>query len=323
MAEQSSNVAIYAALAGNLAIAVAKFIAAALTGSAAMLSEAVHSVVDTGNQVLLLYGKYRAAKPADRAHPFGYGRELYFWSFVVALLIFAAGAGVAVYQGVSHILHPEPIERPVIVFGVFGIAFVFEAVSCVIAVRHIRSALGSQSFWRAFRETKDPTDFIVVFEDGAALLGIVVATIGTALTVATGSGVYDGGASIAIGLILSVVAALLARESKALLIGERADPALTRAAEALARNTASVAHVNGIATIQLAPEQVIVAASIDFDDNATAGEVECAIAAFEQQLQADHPEVVAVFVKPQSEGEFARRQAAGATAITPDPVGSV
>ncbi len=319
MAEKSSNVAIYAALAGNVAIAVTKFVAAALTGSAAMASEAIHSVVDTGNEGLLLYGKSRAARPADADHPFGHGRELYFWSFIVALLIFTVGAGVSIYEGIAHIRAAEPIRDPTIVFAVFGASFVFEGVSFIVGLRQVRQVLEGKSFWQGFRESKDPTDFVVVFEDGAALLGILVAVAGTGLTLLTGSEIYDGGASIVIGVILAVVAVLLARESKALLIGERADPQIALTAEREANRLAEVVSVNGVATVQLAPNQVIVTANLDFEDSVTAGAIETVVADYERRLREEHPAVVAVFVKPQARREFDRRQAEGQTTVTPDP----
>lgn len=315
---EGSNFVVWAALLGNLAIAVTKFVAAAITGSSAMLSEGIHSFVDTGNEVLLLYGMKRAARPADETHPLGYGRELYFWSFIVALLIFAVGAGVSVYEGVVHLQNPEEIRQPRIVFIVLGISFVFEGISWFFALREFRSKQGGHSAWAAFKESKDPPTFMVLFEDSAALAGIVVAAAGAGLSVATGNPHYDGIASLVIGAILGVVAVLLARESKALLIGERADPELSAAIMALANSQDGVGRPNGIATVQLAPDQVVVNLSLEFDDGLRTPEIEKAVVELEQRIRKDHPEVSAVFVKPQSGSEAAKRQKTGDSGVTAD-----
>ena len=297
---EGSKLVVYAALAGNVAIAVTKFVAAAISGSSAMLSEGVHSFVDSFNQLLLLYGMNRAQRPPDDTHPLGYGRELYFWSFVVAILIFGLGAGVSVYEGVVHIQDPEPVRRPALVFGVLGVSFLFEGGSWLVALREFRAKQGAKSFWQAFRHSKDPTTFMVLFEDSAALAGIVVAAAGVGTALLTGDPRFDGIASLVIGAILAAVAVLLARESKALLIGERADPELSAAILKLARATPTVEGANGVATVQLAPDQVVVTLSLDFEDARSAGEVERAVAELERKVRAAHPEVTAIFVKPQS-----------------------
>jgi cation diffusion facilitator family transporter len=214
------------ALAANLGIAVAKFVAAAITGSSAMLTEGVHSLVDSTNQLLLMYGQKRARKPADAAHPGGYGRELYFWSFVVALLVFALGAGVSVYEGIIHVLEPEPAVSPLIAYAVLVIAFLLEGGSTVAAFREFDGARRGKSWWLALTSTKDATTVIVLLENGAAMAGILVAAIGLGISQMTGDPRFDGIASIAIGLLLGVVAIFLAREAKGLLIGEAADPEL-------------------------------------------------------------------------------------------------
>src|SRR5260221_1975801 len=220
----SSTKVIYAALLGNLLVATTKFAAAALTGSSAMLSEAVHSLVDTGNEVLLLHGLRRAARPADQAHPFGHGREIYFWSFVVALCIFALGAGVSVYEGILHVLDPAPITRPVVNYVVIALALVFEGGSWKVAFAEIRRAIGYQRLLEAARPSKDPTTFMVLVEDSAAVLGLLIALAGTVAAEVLDRPVLDGVASIAIGVLLGMVAAFLARHSKGLLIGDPAQP---------------------------------------------------------------------------------------------------
>jgi cation diffusion facilitator family transporter len=320
MAKSGTVVAVWAALAGNLLVALAKFAAAAITGSAAMLSEAVHSSVDTINEVLLLYGIARSARPADRSHPLGYGRELYFWSFVVALLIFALGAGVSIYEGVNRLLHPMPIERPAVIFIVLAVSLGFEGASWLVGMRAFSIAKRHLGWWEAFRRSKDPPAFIVVFEDSAALLGILAAASGTAAAVLTGDSRWDGVASLGIAAILAGVAALLARESKALLIGERADPALSDAIMRIAADIAGVCSANSIVTVQLAPRNVIATLSLDFFDYLRAPDIERAVIDLEGRVRSAHPEVSAIFVKPQSVLVAAARLQEGG-GITPDILG--
>jgi cation diffusion facilitator family transporter len=300
MAKTGTNAAVWAALAGNVLVAASKFVAAAVTGSAAMLSEAVHSLVDTVNELLLLYGIERSQRPADRVHPFGYGRELYFWSFVVALLIFALGAGVSVYEGVDRLLRPAPIERPAVIFIVLAVSLGFEGASWWVGMRAFRATQRNRGLWEAFRRSKDPPTFIVVFEDTAAILGIGAAAAGTAAALLTGDTRWDGVASLVIAVILAGVAGLLARESKALLIGERADPSLSEAIMRTAAGIAGVCKANSIVTVQLAPRNVIATLSLDFYDHLRAPEIERAVAELEARIRSAHPEVSALFVKPQS-----------------------
>jgi cation diffusion facilitator family transporter len=320
MARSGTNVAVWAALAGNLLVAASKFVAAAVSGSAAMLSEAVHSLVDTVNELLLLYGIARSSRPPDRVHPFGYGRELYFWSFVVALLIFALGAGVSAYEGVNRLLHPTPIERPSVVFIVLAVSLAFESASWLVGMRQFRTTQRNLGWWEAFRRSKDPPTFIVVFEDSAAILGICVAGAGTAAAVLTGDSRWDGVASLAIAVILAGVAGLLARESKELLIGERADPALSDAIIRTASGIAGVCSANSIVTVQLAPRNVIATLSLDFFDYLRAPDIERAVVELEARIRSAHPEVSALFVKPQSVLVAAERQSDG-RGMTPDGLG--
>lgn len=301
MAEPGSRPAIIAALVGNLLIAVTKGIAAAITGSSAMLSEAVHSLVDTGNEVLLLYGQHRSSRPPDDVHPFGYGRELYFWCFVVALLIFALGAGISIYEGIVHIQHPEAITRPAVNFVVLGLAFVFESASWWVAWRGFQRVRGSGSFWHVVRASKDPTTFMVLFEDSAALIGIVIAAAGTALAVVYDAPWMDGTASILIGLVLAGVAIVLARESKNLLIGERADPQLQEAIRRAIDAEACVRSVRRILTTHMAPDQVIASLDVEFDDRLTIPDVEKLIGRIETSLRAEHPQLAQVFIRPAPE----------------------
>lgn len=294
-----SRPAIIAALIGNLLIAITKGIAAAITGSSAMLSESVHSLVDTGNEVLLLYGQHRSSRPPDEIHPFGYGRELYFWCFVVALLIFALGAGISIYEGVVHIRHPEAITKPIINFIVLGLAFIFEGVSWFVAWRGFQRVRGDGSFWHVIRNSKDPTSFMVLFEDSAALIGIVIAAVGTALAVELDAPWIDGTASILIGLVLAAVAIVLARESKNLLIGERADPELQKAIREAADREECVRSVSRVLTTHMAPDQVIASMDVEFDDELTIPDVEKLIARIEGGLRDRHPELSRVFIRPE------------------------
>ena len=299
MAVPESRPAIIAALIGNGLIAVTKGIAAAITGSSAMLSEAVHSLVDCGNEVLLLYGQHRSSRPADEVHPFGYGRELYFWCFVVALLIFALGAGISIYEGVIHIRHPEAITKPYINFIVLGLAFVFESASWFVAWRGFQRVRGDGSIWHVVRTSKDPTMFMVLFEDTAALIGIVIAAVGTALAVEYDAPWIDGTASILIGLVLAAVAIVLARESKNLLIGERADPVLQKAIRDAADREDCVRSVGRVLTTHMAPDQVIATMDVEFDDSLTIPDVEKLIGRIEGGLRDRHPELSRVFIRPE------------------------
>ena len=300
----SSKKVIYAALVGNLLVAATKFVAAAITGSSAMLSEAVHSLVDTGNEVLLLHGLRRAARPADQAHPFGHGREVYFWSFVVALSVFALGSGVSLYEGIHHVLEPVPITRPAVNYVVLALALVFEGASWRVALREFRREKGSRTFLAAARESKDPTTFMVLFEDSAAVLGLFIAFAGTLAAEVLGNPVLDGVASIAIGVLLALVAAFLARESKGLLIGEPAQSAVSDAICAIVTAQPGIERANGLFTVHVGPRQVVAGITVDFRDDLTARQVEDIVARVEARVRQAHPEIVSLLIKPQSAAGF-------------------
>jgi cation diffusion facilitator family transporter len=293
------NIVLYGALAANVGIAIAKFVAAGISGSSSMLTEGVHSLVDSGNQILLLYGQSKARRAPDAAHPFGYGRELYFWSFVVAILIFAVGAGVSIYEGWKHWREPEPLADPMLNYIVLVIAFALEGTSWFIAMREFAAAKGDTGWWRAIRESKDPPGFMVLFEDSAALAGLVIAAIGVWASHAYADPRVDGLASIAIGVILALVAVLLARESKGLLIGERADPAVVATVRAVVERQRGVTAVNHVRTIHTAPDSIFVAISADFDDSLTMGEGERMIEAIEDQLRAAEPRLSSIYIRPE------------------------
>lgn len=294
-----SNLFIFAALAANLGIAVAKFIAASVSGSSSMLSEAFHSVVDSGNQVLLLYGQHRAKRPPDHQHPFGYGRELYFWSFVVAILIFAIGAGLSIYEGYRHIVEPEGLTNPTLNYIVLAVSAALEGTSWAIAMREFRRGKGDMGWWQAVRHSKDPPNFIVLFEDSAALAGLVVAAIGVWASHYWGDPRIDGFASIGIGLILAGVAALLARESKGLLIGERADEEVIAKVHDLVDSHPAVSSVNHVRTIHTGPAEVFAAISVDFKDDVTMGDAETLIEEIEDKLRGALPSLSSIYIRPE------------------------
>ncbi|HEX2529588.1 MAG TPA: cation diffusion facilitator family transporter [Geminicoccus sp.] len=307
-AHSGSKKVIYAALLGNLLIAITKFVAAAFTGSSAMLSEGVHSLVDTGNEILLLYGLRRASRPPDRTHPFGHGRELYFWSFIVALLVFALGAGVSFYEGVAHILAPEPAQNVMINYIVLGLSLLFEGVSWWIALREFRTQKGKLGYFQAVRTSKDPTTFTVLFEDSAALLGLLIAMAGIAAADWLEMPVLDGVASIGIALVLAATAMFLARESKGLLMGEPALPSVQASILRIAQQDPAVQRANGVITVHMGPNQIVAALSTEFEDHLKAPEIESCIERIEAVIRAAHPQVVTLFVKPQTIGTWITRR---------------
>lgn len=294
-----ANIVLYGALFANLGIAAAKFVAAGVSGSSSMLSEGVHSLVDSGNQLLLLYGQRRAKRPPDGRHPFGYGRELYFWAFVVAILIFAVGAGISVYEGWIHMSDPEPLRDPTINYIVLAIAFLLEGTSWAIAVREFNAGRNGLGWWQAVRRSKDPAGFIVLFEDSAALAGLAIAAAGIWFSHATGDARIDGIASIAIGLILAAVAALLAREAKELLIGEAADPALIETIWRIVESHEGISSVNHVRTVHTAPRAIFVAVSADFDDDISMGYAETLVEAIEAELKAASSEISSIYIRPE------------------------
>jgi cation diffusion facilitator family transporter len=310
MAGRGSKKVIYAALIGNSLISITKFGAAILTGSSAMLSEAIHSVVDTGNQGLLLYGIKRSKRPPDEAHPFGYGAEIYFWSFVVAILIFGLGAGVSFYEGVQKLLHPHPISDPHINYIVLASAMVFEAIAWWIAFKEFGKVRGNFGLFEAIQRSKDPTIFTVLFEDTAAMLGLIAAMIGIAVADIYGIIWADGAASVAIGVILAGTAAVMAYETKGLLIGESASPELGQGVRAIVGRTRDVRHVNELRTMHMAPNDILLALSLDFHDNLDSGRVEETIFKLEQDIKSRFPDVKRLFIEVQSQRDHDRVAAA-------------
>ncbi len=292
-----SKTVIFAALVGNTAIAVTKFVAAAITGSSAMFSEGIHSVVDCGNQGLLLFGLSRSQKPPDENYPFGHGKEIYFWGFVVAILLFAVGAGISLYEGIHHVLHPAPLGSPLMNYIVLGLAIIFESFSLYFAAREFNRVKGDKGYFEAVRQSKDPSLFVVLFEDIAAMLGLIVALIGIWLGHMIGNPYFDGVASILIGTILAGTAIWLAYETKGLLIGESAETEIVHDIREMARKTNGIKHINEVLTMHMGPEYILVNLSADFADEVSASEVEAGIEHLGKQIKATHPRVKRVFVE--------------------------
>ena len=300
MASHASKKVVYAALAGNSLIAVTKFGAAAVTGSSAMLSEAIHSVVDSGNQLLILWGIGRSQRAPDSSHPFGYGMELYFWTFVVAILLFGLGAGLSLYEGISKIIEPHPVVNVTVNYIVLALAMVFEAGAWTVAFREFCKTLGGLSYFKAVRRSKDPSIFVVLFEDTAAMLGLIAAFIGIFLADALDLPILDGVASVVIGVILAVTAAWLALECKGLLIGEAARPAIVAGVRQAIEGQTGILRVNELLTMHLGPDDILLNVSLDFTDALSSAEVEATVSSLEQRIKSEFPQIKRVFIEAQS-----------------------
>jgi cation diffusion facilitator family transporter len=296
----ASKKVIYAALAGNTLITITKFIATTYTGSSAMLSETIHSLVDTGNQVLLLYGINRSKKPATEQFPFGHGKEIYFWSFIVAILIFAVGAGISIYEGIHSLLNPTPIRDIHINYIVLFLAMAFEGAAWYYALQEFSRAKGKWGYIEAVKRGKDPSMFMVLFEDSAALLGLLVAFFSLVLGQITGELYWDGIASIIIGLILAGTAIWLAYETKSLLIGESANKEVISGIRKCAQSHAIVNNVNEVLTMHMGPDFVLANISIEFADSAITGEIETTISAIDRQLKQQFPILKRIFVEAEA-----------------------
>ncbi len=291
---------IYAALIGNGLIAVTKFSAASMTGSSAMLSEAIHSVVDTGNQMLLLYGIKRSQKPAEAKHPFGYGMELYFSSFLVAILIFGAGAGFSLMEDISEVITPHPVANPGINYAALGLAALFKAVAWWLAFKEFKKRKGDLGYFEAVRRSKDPIVFTVWFEDSTAMLGLIVAAASIALGNWLNIPEMDGIASIVIGAILAVTAIQLAYECMGLLVGESAAPAKVNLIKRLLNSERRVKRVNDVLTMHLGPSDVLLNISVDFINNMDANDAEDVISGMEKRIKSEFWKINRVFIEAQS-----------------------
>lgn len=283
----------------NFGIAVIKFAAAFFTGSAAMFSEGIHSLVDTGNQVLLLLGLKQSKKPADERHPFGYGKELYFWSLIVAVLLFGIGGGISAYEGISHLRHPGALQDPTWNYVVLAVALVFESISWLIAFREFGQRMG-RGFWQALRSSKDAATYTVLAEDSAALAGLIVAFLGVFLGHWLHIPAFDGLASLLIGIILAVVAIFLVYESRGLLVGESADREVVARIRQLAVADPAVVRASSPLTMHLGPDQVLLNLNLQFRGELSVNEVAEAIERIERAVRGEFPEVKRIFVEAQA-----------------------
>lgn len=306
--DYGSHTIVVVSLVGDLLIAISKFVAGALAGSSAMLSEGVHSLVDTVNSVLLLYGLHRARLPPDPEHPFGHGRELYFWSFVVALLVLALGAGMSFYEGLIHLRKPEPLADARLSYIVLTVSFAFEVVSWSVAMKGIGARKGRLGYLEAFRRSKDPSDFTELLTDSAGLIGLLFALAGVLGSHLLHAPRADGAASIGIALVLAATSILLLRESKNLLLGEPAHPHIGDSIMAIARNDEGVRCANGVLTFQMGPAQVVANLSAEFQDHLNADRVEECVNRIERQAKRENSEIVALFIKPQNSQTWRRQR---------------
>jgi cation diffusion facilitator family transporter len=300
MSKGGSNIAIVGAFVANLLIAVIKFIAAGITGSSAMLSEGIHSLVDTGNTGLLLFGDYRSKKQATPSHPFGYGRELYFWSLVVAISLFAIGGGMSIYEGILHIQNPEEMEDPFWNYIVISIAFALSGGSLYVAVKKFLEDNPGKSFWKALKESKDPGTFSILFEDTADILGLIIAFLGVYLGHTLNNPYIDGAASIIIGLILASLSLMLAYETKSLLIGESADEAMIQQIVVAVKENPAVINVRSPLTMHFGPKDILLALDIQFDDKLAMNELATTIDHIEKDIRTKFPEVKRIYIEIKS-----------------------
>jgi cation diffusion facilitator family transporter len=296
----SSKLPIYSALAANFLIAVTKFIAAGVTGSSAMISEGIHSLVDTGNEILLLVGIQQSKKPADERRPFGYGKELYFWAFIVSVLIFAVGGGISFYEGVMHLQHPSTMENPRWNYIVLGVALLFDGVSFVIAMREFNRQRGATPFWQAVKKSKDPTTFVVLFEDLADVLGLIVAFVGIFLGHYFNNPYFDGVASIIIGLILTAVSVVLATESRSLLMGESLSKTTLNTIAEICQKESAILTVKDPLSMYLSPEEVILVLPVTFKPGITLTDLQKTMRTIKGDIREKFPVIKRIFIEPQT-----------------------
>jgi cation diffusion facilitator family transporter len=297
----SSKTSIYSALFANLLIAITKFIAGGISNSGAMIAEGIHSVVDTINELLLLLGLHQSKKKADATHPFGYGKELYFWSFIVSILIFGLGGGISIYQGVLHIAHPESLENPTINYIVLGLSIIFEGASLIVAAKHFNQARGETPWWEAVVKSKDPSNFLVLFEDSAAVAGLFIVLICTFLNHQYHLPYLDGVASILVGLVLVAVSAILARESRSLLMGEGIAPETKTKICQLVERDPSVSKVMHILSTYQSPEEILLMLIINFKDDIDTQDLNIAIDRIRATIKGEWQLVRFVIIQPETE----------------------
>ncbi|WP_210514012.1 cation diffusion facilitator family transporter [Hymenobacter terricola] len=294
----ASKLSLYGGIAANIAIAVSKFVAAYFTGSSAMLSEAIHSLVDTSNSGLLLYGTHQSQRPPDAEHPFGHSKELYFWGLIVAVLIFAIGGGMSFYEGIKHIQHPEPLESAGWNYVVLGISLLFEGLAFYLSIKALLAQSSADvGFVKMLRTSKDPAVFASVMENLAALIGLLLAMAGVFFGHLLNNPYYDGAASIAIGLLLMLVAVFLVNRTKGLLVGTGVDAATLANLERIARAEPRVRDIRSPLTMYLGPNDVMLALDVDFADDLTSGEVAAAVEHLQDAIRVEHPEVKRIFIE--------------------------
>ena len=293
----SSKIAIYGAIVANTAIAISKFVAAFFTGSSAMLSEGIHSLVDTGNGILLLFGIRLSQKPPDANHPFGYGNEIFFWSFVVAILVFSLGGGIAIYEGIDHLLHPRQLENVEWNYLVLTLAMLFEGAALRVALKHFNATRGDRSFLRALRDSKDSATVAVVVEDSAALLGLIFAFLAVLLGQVTGWPYFDGMGSVLIGLLLVAVSWFFAAECKALLVGEGLLPEDVDKISRILELEPRIARFRRPLSLYFGPNEVLVNLDVHFIDDLASDEIELVIEAVEARVREELPVVNRIFIE--------------------------
>ena len=303
----ASKLSLYGGIVANIAIAISKFVAAYFTGSSAMLSEGIHSLVDTGNSGLLLYGTAQSQRPPDAQHPFGHSKELYFWGLIVAVLIFAIGGGMSFYEGIKHIQHPEPIEDASWNYVVLGLSFLVESVAFYLSVKALLAqADANVGFVKMLRTSKDPAVFASVMENLAALVGLAVAGLGVFLGHLLNNPYFDGGASIAIGLLLMLVAVFLVGRTKGLLVGTGVDAETLANLERIARDQPQVREIRSPLTMYLGPNDVIMALDVEFADNLSSTQVATAVEELQEAIRKEHPEVQRIFIEAKNLAQSAQ-----------------
>ena len=295
-----NHASIYSALIADVLIATVKFIAGARTNSSSMISEGIHSLVDTTNQLLLLYGLRRSARPPDKYRPFGYGKELYFWSFIVSILIFGLGGGLSIYQGIVHIQKADPLIDPTLNYLVLGFSFIFDGGSFVIAVREFNKTRGSTGFWKAVINSKDPSSFLVLFEDGAAVLGLIIVFVLMLINHAFNMPFLDGVASILVGLLLVFASWILARESRSLLMGEGIAPQTQRRIKNLVESDPAVIEVGNILSTYESPDEIVLMLIVYFKTGLDTQEITDAIERIRKAIKAQYTLVGFVIIQPQA-----------------------
>lgn len=299
----SSKLPIYSAIAANIGIAISKFVAASFTGSSAMMSEGIHSIVDTGNGLLLLLGIKKSKQKPDEMHPFGSGKSLYFYSLIVAVLIFSIGGGMSFYEGIMHIKHPEPLTDPFWNYIVLGIAMLFEGASLVLAIKKFPYRPQKQSLWEAIKMSKDPSSFAIILEDSAALIGLFVAGLGVYLGHSFNNPYFDGAASIIIGILLATIAVLLANESKGLLLGESAHPYIVENIAHLVSENSNIRSAGKPLTMHFGPNEILLALDVQFVKGLSANEVEKTIADLEKKISQQHPAINRIYIEAKAISE--------------------